>query len=299
MYQKIIAVLVGVLVFLSGVKGQSNDVKFINASKEDYVKRIDFVNKKTGTIINTYDVIANNPYNHLNFPVIDIKQKNKVYDIKNISQTDVNYFVSKRKPLSLSDLRPTKAFSEANIGSYYSIYTAVAYNLTTFNKDNYIINFHSTTKILDNNGNVIKVFQHLDYEDINPIVSNNGKYYSLSYGGSLNPDENPMTNNGYRIYDIATSKLLYQEEHGSDTSPPFATVNSAFIIHKQLTEKQDEYKIIDIEADYIVKCVFDTQDLPGLSQLNPLVTSLRNDIKLKKSLDPRFQLEKINFYQKK
>ncbi len=305
MYQRIISRLVFFIAFLAQVSvgAQENDVKFIfsKPSTRDYIKRIDFVNIKTKAIVNTYDVIENNPYNHLKYPVTDIKQKNKVYDISNIPKTDVNYFVSKIKPLSVQDLRPTKAFSEVNIGSYYKVYTGIAYVLYTFNSEGYIINFHTTTKILDNSGNIIKVFSHLEYADNCPLVSNNGKYYGLSYGGSINPDEDWVTRQGHRIYDVVSGKLLYKMEDAFfDGSGIILTKNNAFLRRRQINERENELTVIDIDAGYTLKYIYnkDTEDM-NLPQMNDFIATLRNDLKAKKNLNSRLQFTKIDFYQTK
>jgi hypothetical protein len=301
MYQRIITRLVFCIAFLAQVSmgAQENEIKYIfnDPNTQDYIKRIDFVNKKTKAVVNTYDVIENNPYNHLKYPVVGSKLKNKIYDISNISKNEVSYFMSKKKPLSVSDLRPTKARSQIVIWS--DIYTAVANILSTFNIDGYVINYHTTTKILDNSGNIIKVFSHLEYADNRPLVSNNGKYYGLSYGGSINPDEDWVTKQGHRIYDIKTEKLLYHvEDDIFDSAILTVTKNNAFAVKHMINEIQDELTIIDIDSGYTLKYLHNRQtEYMNVRQLNDFVSNVRNDIKLKKTLNNRFQINKIDIPQ--
>jgi hypothetical protein len=230
-----------------------------------------------------------------------MKSKNKIYDIKNLSKKEITYFLSVRKPLEVDDLQPVKAVSTYNINSEDNFFVGISYILHTINAQGNRINFHTTTKIINNDGKLIKIFDHLDYEDNHPIVSQDGKYYALSYGGAMDRNENMLFNQGYRIYDIATEQLLYKEEEGAYEEELLLnlTTNNVLIRQKAVGVNQVESKIIDIELGYLTTFTHPRKEYLLLNDISKMVATLREDVKNKKTLNSKFKTEKTNYYQNK
>lgn len=303
MYQRIISRLVFFMAFLAQVSvgAQNNKVTYIyyNKSNPEAIVAIKFIDVKTNTIINTFDVIANNPYNYLKYPIVGNNFKNKIYNLKNIQKNELDYFVSKRKPLEISNLIPVKAFSKANIFESKN-HVAISYILNTINSDGNYINFHTTTKIVDKTGKTIKIFEHLDYEDNNPIISPNGQFYALNYGGYIDNNENMLFHQGYRIYDIKTGHLLYQEEQNAYEQPLMLGVaeNNVFVRRKMVSLNDVESKIMDIELGYIGTFAHNYNLHITNKEISTMTESLRHDIK-NKIPSNNIKIENINFYQNK
>jgi hypothetical protein len=295
MYQRIIAVLVGVLVFLGGMKGQSNEIKY-DADLPESIRRIDFVNKKTKAIVSTYDVIANNPYNHLKYPIIEKKAGNKIYDIRNVTQKDVSYFVSKKSP-QIIDFQPVKAISRVFIRSNQKTYTTVSYILITIGLED-DIDHHTTTKILDNDSKVIRTFEHLNYQDNYSLVSQDGKYYMLQDSGDAFDGK---FNQVYRIYDVKTGQLLYEEERsGFDQNISMWSIQSGVFVREEMTTAtESETRILDIENSSIATFTHSMGNSFSDVELLAMIKSVREDVKSKNTTNATFKIEKFNFYQNK
>ncbi len=300
MYQRIISRLVFFIAFLAQVSvgAQENEIKYIyyHELNPEAVTAINFVNKKSNLIISTFDVIKNNPYNSLKYPVIGEKFKNKIYTINKILSKDIQYFVS-NKSSKIIDFELAKASSQVVVMTSDKNYTTVSYILLVSSTEE-LMDFHTTTIILDNNGKIIKTFEHLNCRGNNAIVSQDGKFFLLSdYGDAYDG----KFNQSHRIYDIKTGQIVYEEERsGFDQNLSLWSLqNGIFVREEIISAEENTITILDFEKNYKINFNQNRNDTFTQKELLKIVFSVREDISNNKAINSTFSIEQFNFYQKK
>jgi len=181
--------------------------------------KIQFLSPATGKIEKEFDIIANNPYNKLKYPVLRKDEINScnVYDLSGMELDDetISYLTSYRK--TPMDFKPEITLVSSTISIYKEgkNFTAIAYNLLAEISGLEPVGYRGTAIIFDKMGNIVRRFEHLDVDIINQIVTEDGKYFCFIYGRALTEDGNPLTNEGFRIYSIQNGELLVEEEVAS------------------------------------------------------------------------------------
>ena len=168
-----------------GVKYKLN---FLYDENNVSIEKIQFVDEVTGKDIGEFNVLENNPYDSLKYPVVEKNTYSfKIYALNNSIDT---FFLS-AKDIDSTSL-PSK--SVKNASSYTTVYkegkeiAAVGYILESTDADGKIIGLRSSVKVVRAPGVVIADLKHLNVDVRSITVTENGHFPAFNYGGVI--DEN-------------------------------------------------------------------------------------------------------------
>lgn len=175
--------------------------------------KIEFIDKTQNKVINTFSLAENNPYNQLDYPVLET-QKRRGPEYKTF-QVDIEQLKNNEIPVKLKNITPEiESFSYALMWSYHSIgifedtTLVIRYDLAIGGYD-VILATCATFYILDRYGNVVSVLNDLNKNELFEFAVTGQRYfictyYPSKYGKSKNP--------GYLAYDLKNNKLIDQYE---------------------------------------------------------------------------------------
>ena len=233
---------------------QSRFIRF-ETDKKDFVRKVNFFNQD-GSLIRTFDIDANDPYNNLPYPI--------VYTSKNGIHT---YDVSKIKG---NKPEVSKARSNSVLSGVYNDndkYFAICYNFSNFDESSYnTLGAKSTVFVMDSTGkimNELKIDSLLS--DIHQvIVSRDGKFLFLLYGSDLNIDHNAGAPMQFQIRAISDNSLVTEElfawknnewskkyPFSANFLTPEATDTYFYLVDWNPNEKKYLYRIYDPNAKKI------------------------------------------------
>lgn len=167
---------------------------------DDVISRIDFFDT-LGRKINEFDVLAHNPYNKRTVP--DLEDEN--YQ-EYVYRTFIPKSWSEGKP----GYRPTSHYTYTQIPSSHSM-PVIGYHLLG-GIEGGVIDWKFTAICLDEKGNILRRFENLDIDPYEFCVSENKEFFCVAYGGLRGEELTRLRNNGFRIYEIETGKLVYEME---------------------------------------------------------------------------------------
>ena len=184
-----------------------------------YIKYIDFINNTTGEKEAVFNIREHNPYNKLDFPILNKKngQNNKYYQINNIRIKD--FRLSKGKFKFRNELSDTITIINGSATSYSAVFTSdtshiiVQYNMILYQNETFL-GMSTTVYILSNEGSVLHIFDEFDSECLSPAVTENGKYFAYGYGGGNDEEGNSLSGVGYAIIDLDTKEMIVNEKVG-------------------------------------------------------------------------------------
>jgi len=241
--------------------------------------KIQFLNPVTRKIEKEFDIIANNPYNKLKYPVLRKDEVNScnVYDLSGMELNDetISYLTSyRKKPMNF---KPEITLVSSTISPYKEgkNFTAIAYNLLAETLDLEPVGYRGTAIILDKAGNIIRRFEHLDVDINYQIVTEDGKYFCFIYGKALTEDGNPLTNQGFRLYSVENGELLFEEEvaepQESFSSPTTIDGTSLIkVVSRFFTQENGKlvyyfkYRIFDPERRIVYTKIYERNELGNL-----------------------------------
>ena len=166
--------------------------------------RVDFHEK--GEFCTSFDVIKENPYKNLPFPIKKLDWTNLPgYDIANVAKEQLqkdffpNHTPSGFYAISLSTNCIASYKPDSFIGLVYVLRCHDSRGATTAAQ--------STMLVLDKFGQIIfkKVFP---YDCSVPVITANGRYVGFAYGVGENENLERVTTNGAAIYDMITHKSV-------------------------------------------------------------------------------------------
>ena len=164
--------------------------------------RVDFHEK--GEFCTSFDVIKENPYKNLPFPIKKLDWTNLPgYDIANVAKEQLqkdffpNHTPSGFYAISLSTNCIASYKPDSFVGLVYVLRCHDSRGATTAAQ--------STMLVLDEFGQIIfkKVFP---YDCSGPVITANGRYVGFAYGVGENENLERVTTNGAAIYDMITHK---------------------------------------------------------------------------------------------
>ena len=180
---------------------QSRLIQF-KADKREFLRNVEFYTKD-GTLIRTFNIDANDPYNSLAYPILQTS-KNGIH----------TYDVSKEKN---NKTQASKARSNAVLSGVYDnkdIYLAICYNLTYYDTSMYnTLGAKSTIFIMDSTGTLLNKLEidALSSTIHEVIVSRDGKHIFLLYGDNDNIDHHAGAPMQFQIRRISDNSLITNE----------------------------------------------------------------------------------------
>ncbi|MFQ6610745.1 MAG: hypothetical protein ACE5D7_08100 [Fidelibacterota bacterium] len=214
-----------------------------NFSGKDYdlvVARIDFFDT-LGTRINEFDVLKNNPYN-----------KERIANLEGDNYQAYVYraFMPKSLTSGKSEYEPRHFYSYIQMPSSHSM-PVIGYHLLGA-IDGGVTDWKFTAICLDEKGNVLRKFEDLDIDPYEFCLSENKKFFCVAYGGLRGENLTRLRNNGFRIYEVETGKMVYEmevdEKHtisgpAADDSHENIPFGSVGIRGNDFADKDDRSKI--------------------------------------------------------
>lgn len=180
---------------------------------------------KSGKKNNTFDLLSNNPYNKLNYPIKGEINGVKIYDISKEKENNLDLLISKKYiPTTSSFLREAKNSNEdsmilqtitSTINMSYdsdsSKYSIVSYNLI-LSSQRRVESMKSSIFVLDSIGEIIKKIDNIDNESIYPLINDEGTHIFVKYGGQTDCNSQSIKlPDSYKIIDAHTGETIIDE----------------------------------------------------------------------------------------
>lgn len=231
---------------------------------DDVISRIDFFDT-LGRKINEFDVLGHNPYNKQTVPGLEDE---------NYQEYVYRTFIPKSYTQGSPEYKPTSHYTYIQIPSSPSM-PVVGYHLLG-GIEGGVTDWKFTAICLDERGNILRKFENLDIDPYEFCVSENKKFFAVAYGGLRGEELTRLQNNGFRIYEIETGKLVYEMEvdkkhtisrpvaDDSYENIPFASVG---IKGNDFADKGDKSKIyirIDFNNRVLYKRILSQQEREAL-----------------------------------
>ncbi len=180
---------------------------------------VNFVDTATKAVLKTFDIVENNPFNHLDFPEIEVKDpyhKNKFYEIVDMPLQDI---ILAEGTLVLKQGIDTSRILDVQANSYYQAfdlgnYLLIRYSLYIGLRD-WVAGRSDAILIFDTNGNLLHKLIGFDTDVREWALTENGRYFSYAHGGIQDESLDQFCNVGYKIIDLQENKIAYEENFGN------------------------------------------------------------------------------------
>lgn len=180
----------GVYVYLKSHSGREYDSE---------LTRFDFFDIE-GKIIKSYDVRASNPYNKESIPtLVRDNYESYIYDSYIPKEKTRGKPEYARKHFTRSQMPSTLADKHAVVG-YHLLET----------RNGFVVDWKFTAVCMDEKGEVLRIFKDLDIDPYEFCLSEDKKFFCVSYGGLRGENLTRLRNNGFRIYEIETGLIVYE-----------------------------------------------------------------------------------------
>jgi hypothetical protein len=180
---------------------------------------INFIDTATKVVLKTFDIVENNPFNHLDYPEIEVKDplhKNKSYEIRN---TPLQNIKLPEGNLVLKQGIDTTRIIDVNGYSYYQAFDLknfliIKYTLYVGLRD-WVAGRGDAILIYDTKGNLLHKLNNFNTDVREWALTENGRYFSYAYGGIQDESLEQFCDVGYKIMDLHENKIAYEENFGN------------------------------------------------------------------------------------
>ncbi len=238
---------------------------FIYYDNQRYIEEIEFIDNEKGEIIKSFNIVENNPYQNLNYPIIrQSKQGYNVYEIDNVQVKEIDLnepsFVHRR---NISD---SFLIEGGAIKSYHVLnYTDTSYIVLKYHVNLYmgecLVGVSNTIYIFKNNGDLIKKFNQFNTQCIRPTITQNGMYFAYGYGGNVDEGFGYFDEVGYIIYDIQNEVNMVEKKTKKRYHEAIPVIDGNLIRICQHTYDTTHYVVFDFnkrlkyEKSYPLNCL--------------------------------------------
>jgi len=178
-----------------------------------------FVDTVTKAVLKTFDIVENNPFNHLDYPEIEVKDpyhKNKSYEISNTKLKDIKI---PEGNLVLKQGLDTSRIADVQAYSHYQAFIrgeflVVKYDFGVGSVD-WVAGKGHVIYIFDTKGNLLHKLSDFDTDVYEWDLTENGRYFSYGYGGIWDESLEQFGDVGYKIIDLQENKIAYEENFGN------------------------------------------------------------------------------------
>ncbi len=224
-------------------------VNFTYYNNQRYVKEIEFVDVGSGETIKTFDIVDNNPYNNLNYPLIDqSKQGYNIYDVDGVQikylQLEGPFFASRR------NLTDSFVIEDGAIKSYHELcFTDTSHIIVKYHLNLYmggvLVGVSNTVFLFMNNGELIRKFDQFTTQCLYPCITSDGKYFAYCYGGVVDESLDFFDDLGYVVYNLSENRIVVSETLEKKYNDIATTNDSAIIRIACMTMDSDTYIVYD------------------------------------------------------
>ena len=180
---------------------------------------VNFVDTATKAVLNTFDLVENNPFNHLEYPEIEVKDpyhKNKSYEISNTKLQDIKL---PEGNLVLKQGLDTSRIVDVQAYSHYQAFIrgeflVVKYDFGVGTID-WVAGKGHVIYIFDREGNLLHTLSDFDTDVYEWDLTDNGRYLSYGYGAIWDESLEQFGDVGYKIIDLLENKITYEENFGN------------------------------------------------------------------------------------
>lgn len=180
---------------------------------------VSFVDTTTKEILNTFNIVENNPYNHLDYTEIENKDhynRNKRYKIKDTPLQEIKL---PEGNLVLKEGLDTTRVVDVNALSHYQAfirgdYLVIKYALYVGLRD-WVAGKSDAIFIFDTKGNLLHKLNDFDTDVYEWALTENGRYFSYGHGGIWDESLGQFCEVGYKIIDLQENKIAYEENFGN------------------------------------------------------------------------------------
>jgi|GEM_PF-2066268 len=202
---------------------------------EKYIA-INFVDTVTQQVIGSFDLVENNPFNTLNYKVLNSGNNNdynRQYDFENILLENINLPTGKpvlkegiTGSVSRQGLQGSSNYQATIVGKFlvvkYTFYVCCG---------ELVLGRADAVYIFNEKGNIIKKLDGFDTNVREWALSDNGRYFSYAFGGVLDESLTSFSDVGYKILDLHEDKIVYEENFGDTFNEVrTGTVGNIFVI---------------------------------------------------------------------
>ena len=166
--------------------------------------KIDFFNDKRN-LVNSFEIQRNNPFNHKDYPLISKEQ----YINYSAAGVGIDY---EKEPLYDFKKDVNEYYTNTNIWINENGYSVINYNLQPIDKQGRLIGWLCDLILLNPKGERISEFENIQLDINNALITSDGKYLSIRYGGNDTENYKRLRNDGIRIYNIANDKIIYENK---------------------------------------------------------------------------------------
>lgn len=201
--KKIILILFSIANLQAIIVGQIEWRKEFILNSNGVANKIKFIDTKTNQE-KIYNLIEENPYRQFHYPSLRNNESgHKIYNLGGYVDKE-NYFSKTSTPIHHVEIM-------SSLSKEHDLFTAICYNLISYDLNGEIIGIKSSIVILDSIGDSVAQLSHINIDARQPVVSPNGKYIAFICGGQLDIDGFQIYPEAVRLYEICSEKLLYEE----------------------------------------------------------------------------------------
>ncbi len=163
------------------------------------LRRLDFFDEN-GELIKEFDIRKNNPYTKKNMNINNSNYTAYVYD--SFSKIPSKGEKKHKGEVYYNSITQRTAHTEDHI-------PVISYQLIKMD-DTGVVGWECTNFCFDEKGNILRKFENLNIDPREFCISENKKFFCISYGGLRGENLTKLRNSGIRIYEIESGKLVYQ-----------------------------------------------------------------------------------------
>ncbi len=230
---------------------EDNEIVFEHI--EEDIAFIHFVSRSSGDTCSTFDVLANSPYHHFNYPLSEDNihsYGSKMYDTRNIDKRE---FLNRFRRSEIARTANFERLDFHSLNVYYIIETNLQQNANYVGITYYTMYFdpmggpigqaiHTTLVALNNKGETVFQYKDFNNQASTPVVTPDGKYVVFSYGGILgHSDWQPPE--GIIMYDLQNGQKILHKDIISSNGNPWI-VNGVILTSADLPNKQKRYYVL-------------------------------------------------------
>lgn len=180
---------------------------------------VNFVDTTTKAVLKTFNIVENNPFNHLDYPEIEVKDplhKNKSYEIKNTPLQDIEL---PEGNLVLKQGLDTTRVVDVQGYSYYQAFIrgeflVIKYDFGIGLRD-WVAGKAHVIYIFDFEGKLLHKLSDFDTDVYEWALTENGRYFSYGYGAIWDESLQQFGDVGYKIIDLQENRIIYEEIYGN------------------------------------------------------------------------------------
>ena len=203
---------------ISQNSNKTSPYQFVYEDTNPYAKYIavNFIDTTTWQILNSFDLVENNPFNKLSYPETDKKapdEKNKVYQINNIPIENIT--IPEGNLVLRQNLENPEQYTKLTGSSFYQ--ATVDGNFFVVNYSFYLTSFGmvlgrgDAVFIFDSRGILLYKLNDFDTNVREWALTENGKYFSYAFGSILDEWSGTFSDAGYKIIDLQKNEIAYEE----------------------------------------------------------------------------------------